>query len=84
MDDAETYGPEFYRLGFGKSGGKPDKSVIVYNANLTLRDIPLDAYGYVVNGKSAIDWIMERYAVTTDKPSSIRNDPNDWSDDQPF
>ncbi len=74
----------FYRvqkMTFGKKDGKPDKSVIVYNANLTLRDIPLAAYGYVVNGKSAIDWIMERYAVTTDKPSGIRNDPNDWSDD---
>ncbi|MFZ1539728.1 MAG: type ISP restriction/modification enzyme [Chromatiaceae bacterium] len=74
----------FYRvqkMTFGKKDGKPDKSVIVYNANLTLRDIPLAAYGYVVNGKSAIDWIMERYAVTSDKPSGIRNDPNDWSDD---
>ena len=74
----------FYRvqkMTFGKTGGKPDKTIIVYNANLTLRDIPPAAYGYVVNGKSAIEWIMERYAVTTDKPSGIRNDPNDWSDD---
>ncbi len=74
----------FYRvqkMTFGKTGGKPDKTIIVYNANLTLRDIPLAAYGYVVNGKSAIEWVMERYAVTTDKPSGIRNDPNDWSDD---
>ena len=44
-------------------------------------DIPLEAYGYIVNGKSAIEWIMERYAVTVDKASGIRNDPNDWSDD---
>lgn len=74
----------FYRVTkmvFGKQGGKPDKSVIVYNANLTLHEIPLDAYGYVVNGKSAIEWIMERYAVTVDKASGIKNDPNDWSDD---
>ena len=35
----------------------------------------------MVNGKSAIEWIMERYAVTVDKASGIRNDPNDWSDD---
>jgi predicted helicase len=73
-----------YRVGkmsFGKKDGKPDKTVIIYNPHLTLRDIPLDAYGYVVNGKSAIEWIMERYAVTVDKPSGIRNDPNDWSDD---
>jgi predicted helicase len=54
---------------------------MIYNAHLILRDIPLEAYGYVVNGKSAIEWIMERYAVTVDKASGIRNDPNDWSDD---
>ena len=69
------------KMVFGKKNGKPDKSVIVYNEHLTLRDIPLKAYDYVVNGKSAIDWIMERYAVTIDKASGIRNDPNAWSDD---
>jgi predicted helicase len=74
----------FYRVQkmvFGKKNGKPDKSVIIYNGNLTLRDIPPEAYDYVVNGKSAIEWIMERYAVTVDKASGIKNDPNDWSDD---
>ena len=69
------------KMTFGKKEGKPDKSVVVYNGNLTLREVPLEAYGYVVNGKSAIEWIMERYAITTDKASGIRNDPNDWSDD---
>ena len=70
-----------HKMAFGKKDGKPDKTVIVYNANLTLRDIPLDAYRYVVNGKSAIEWVMERYAVTVDDPSQIRKDPNTWSDD---
>jgi predicted helicase len=37
----------------------------------------LEAYEYVVNGKSAIEWIMERYAVTVDKDSGIKNNPND-------
>ncbi|MDA8118619.1 MAG: DEAD/DEAH box helicase family protein [Gammaproteobacteria bacterium] len=69
------------KMAFGKKDGKPDKGVIVYNAHLTLRDIPLEAYDYVVNGKSAIEWIMERYAVTVDKDSGIRNDANDWSED---
>lgn len=41
--------------------------------------IPDVAYEYVVNGKSAIEWIMERYAITTDTKSGIKNDPNDWS-----
>lgn len=69
------------KMVFGKKEGKPDKTVIVYNPQLTLRNIPLDAYNYVVNGKPALEWIMERYAVTTDKASGIKNDPNAWSDD---
>ena len=56
-----------------------DKTRIIYNGHITIENIPLKAYDYIVNGKSAIDWIMERYAVTIDKASQIKNDPNDWS-----
>ena len=56
-----------------------DKTRIIYNGHITIENIPLKAYEYIVNGKSAIDWIMERYAVTIDKASIIKNDPNDWS-----
>lgn len=69
------------KMVFGKKDGKPDKTIIVFNEHLTLRDIPLEAYEYVVNGKSAIEWVMERYAITVDKASGIRNDPNAWSED---
>lgn len=58
---------------------KTDKSTILYNGNIRIDDIPEKAYQYIVNGKSAIEWIMERYAVTQDKASLIVNDPNDWS-----
>jgi predicted helicase len=58
---------------------KTDKSTILYNSHITISEIPAEAYEYVVNGKSAIEWIMERYAVTTHKESGIRNDPNDWA-----
>lgn len=57
----------------------PDKSRIIYNGNITIENIPDAAYEYVVNGKSAIEWIMERYAITIDSKSQIKNDPNDWS-----
>lgn len=57
----------------------PDKSRIIYNGNITIENIPAKAYEYIVNGKSAIEWIMERYAVTQDSRSLITNDPNDWS-----
>ena len=56
-----------------------DKTHIVYNDHIAIENIPFKAYEYVVNGKSAIEWIMERYAVTIDKASQIKNDPNDWS-----
>ena len=57
---------------------KVDKSSIVYNSSITLRGIPEEAYEYVVNGRSAIEWVMERYQVRIDKDSGIKNDPNDW------
>lgn len=60
------------------AGEKWDKTRIKYNSHITLSEIPLEAYDYVVNGKPAIEWIMERYQVTRDKASGIVNDPNDW------
>lgn len=58
---------------------KIDKKDIIYNDQILIQNIPAKAYEYVVNGKSAIEWIMERYAVTTHKESGIKNDPNDWA-----
>lgn len=72
------------KMVFGKKEGKPDKSVIIYNQHISLKDIPLEAYEYVVNGKSAIEWIIERYQVTIDKKSGIKNDPNEWSEDPKY
>ncbi len=60
---------------------KDKKDTIIYNSNITIKNIPLEAYDYQVNGKSAIEWIMERYAVTTNKDSGIINDPNLWCDE---
>jgi predicted helicase len=59
-------------------GLKADKTRIIYNAHLTLDGIPLEAYDYIVNGKPALEWIIERYQITIDKASTIKNDPNDW------
>lgn len=57
---------------------KDDKSTIIYNGNITIENIPQKAYEYVVNGKSAIEWLVERYCVSRDKKSLIMNDANDW------
>lgn len=62
-----------------KFKSKQDKSVIIYNNHITIKNIPLEAYDYIVNGRSAIEWIMERYQVKIDKASEIKNDPNDWA-----
>ncbi len=81
-DQDEFYRVEKMRFGKAKGGGKEkDKSTVIYNSNITISGIPLDAYDYVVNGRPAIEWIIDRYQVTVDKDSGIRNDPNDWSDD---
>jgi predicted helicase len=61
-----------------KFPAKNDKSSIIYNRHITIKNIPPKVYDYVVNGKSAVEWIMERYQITIDKKSKIKNDPNDW------
>jgi predicted helicase len=71
----------FYKVSKMRFPKKDDKSTIIYNGNVTLKEIPLEAYDYIVNGKSAIEWIMERYQVKTDKDSGILNDPNEYSND---
>ena len=58
-----------------------DKSVLVYNNNLTFKGIPDIAHRYVVNGRSPLEWMIDRYQVKTDKASGIVNDPNLYSDD---
>lgn len=68
------------KMRFGKIDSKtPDKTIIHYNNAITIEKIPLEAYEYVVNGKSAIEWIMDRYQIKTDPASGITNDPNDWA-----
>jgi len=58
---------------------KDQKDTIIYNSKITISNIPVQAYEYVVNGKSAIELIMERYQVSTHKESGIINNPNDWA-----
>ncbi len=62
-----------------KFKSKEDKSEIIYNDYIRISNIPAEAYEYVVNGKSAIEWILDRYQVTIHKESQIKNDPNDWA-----
>lgn len=77
LDDFTYY--EVDSMTFASSAGREkDKSVIIYNDRITLKDIPIEAYNYVVNGQSAIEWIMDQYRVKVDPDSGIRSDPNAW------
>lgn len=69
----------YYAIEKMRFPSKENRSAILYNARITIENIPEAAYAYVINGKSAIEWIMERYAITTDKKSGIKNDPNLWA-----
>lgn len=61
----------------GKNEDDPTK--VIYNKKFTLENIPEAAYDYVVNGKPALEWVIERQSVKTDRASGIVNDANDWA-----
>lgn len=69
---------DFYveKMKFAKKG---EKGTVIYNKRITIKDIPVEAYDYVVNGKPALEWVMERQGVSTHKDSGIVNDANDWA-----
>lgn len=67
------------KMKYGKQGKDKDLTTLIYNNKITLTGIPLEAYEYLVNGKPALDWVVERQCVKTDKDSGIVNDANDWA-----
>ena len=81
VKEAERYRVEKLRFGKAKAQGRAaeDNSVLVYNPHVPVSGLPLTAYDYVVNGKSALDWVMDRQKVSTDKDSGIVNDANLWA-----
>ena len=80
---ANIANPEaFYRVEQMRFSGKRpklDKTTVIYNAKITMTGIPTEAYDYVVNGKPALEWVMERQCVRTDKASGIVNDANHYA-----
>ncbi|WP_323059935.1 DEAD/DEAH box helicase [Klebsiella variicola] len=69
---------DFYveKMKFAK---KDEKDTVIYNNKIRIKNIPIEAYDYIVNGKSALEWVMERQGVSTHKDSGIVNDANDWA-----
>ncbi|WP_163833955.1 DEAD/DEAH box helicase [Spartinivicinus ruber] len=64
---------------FGGTSSKKDKSTVIYNHKITMTNIPVEAYDYIVNGKPALEWVMERQVVKKDKSSGIVNDANRYA-----
>ena len=82
IHEAQNNPQKFYRvkkMKFAVKGKEKDRSSVIYNEHITLQNIPLEAYDYVVNGKPALEWVMERQVVKTDKDSGIVNDANDYA-----
>lgn len=80
----ETFKPDDFRVeqmkfAKGTNGEKYDKTRVIYNPKITMMGIPLAAYDYVVNGKPALEWVMERQAVSTHNEIGIVNDANLWA-----
>ncbi|WP_371164057.1 type ISP restriction/modification enzyme [Buchananella felis] len=65
------------KMRYGAKG--KDKSVIEYSPSITVAGIPLEAHDYMLGARSALDWIVDRYQIKTDKASGIVSDPNDWA-----
>lgn len=70
---------EFYAVDKMRWASRTDKTKLIYNKHITMENIPAEVFEYEVNGKPAIEWIIERYQITTDKKSLITNNPNDYS-----
>ena len=87
IEDQDSRNYRVEQLKYGKIPGKTgnagkDKSVIVYNESIIIRNIPLEAQEYVVNRKSALDWLVERIGVSVDKDSGIVNDFNKFAEEK--
>lgn len=84
INEAQDDPVKFYRvkkMKFGGKGKEKDKTTVIYNDNITMQNIPHGAYDYVVNGKPALEWVMERQVVKQDKASGIVNDANDYGNE---
>jgi predicted helicase len=66
------------KMRYGGKAGSWNRTVIHVAPGLVITGIPIEAHEYKLGSRSAIDWILERYQVKTDKASGIVNDPNDW------
>ena len=72
------------KMSWAKDGKTVRKDMLVVNPSLTLAGIPKEAHEYVVNGRTPLEWLIERYQVSTHAESGIKNDPNKWGEEHGY
>ena len=72
------------KMAWAKDGKDVRKDMLVVNENLTLAGIPEEAHQYVVNGRTPLEWLIDRYQIKTDSESGIVNDPNKWGEEHDY
>ncbi|MBR3050805.1 MAG: DEAD/DEAH box helicase [Selenomonadaceae bacterium] len=80
-DGVEVIGAEKNNFAVKKLrfASKDDRTTLIYNDFITIKNIPPRCFEYVVNGRSPLEWIIDRYQIKTDSASGIVNNPNDWA-----
>lgn len=87
ISDNPSYKVE--KMKFGKTYDENGKSIndlskIIFNKDITVCNIPKKAYRYIINGRSAVEWIMDQYQIKVDTKSGHIDDPNEYSDDEKY
>ena len=77
--DVEVIGAESGNFQVQKLRLSKDKTELIYNDSITIKNIPARAFEYVINGRSPLEWIIDRYQIKKDTASGIVNNPNDWA-----
>ena len=72
------------KMAWAKDAKTVRKDMLVVNENLTLAGIPAEAHKYVVNGRTPLEWLIDRYQIRTDADSGIINDPNKWGEEHQY
>ena len=81
LTSEDLHVPSKMKYGKGKNGERHDRTRIIYNNKITVSGVPLEIYEYIVNGRPAIEWVMEKQAVSEHKDSQITNDPGSWANE---
>ena len=84
LDEVGSLDYHVTKMAWAKDGKDVRKDMLVVNEHLTLAGIPAEAHQYVVNGRTPLEWLIDRYQIRTDADSGIVNDPNKWGEEHHY